>query len=185
MPDFYPAFLNLKGRPCLVVGGGDTANEKAKALLACGAALTVVAPAISPELLGMDVEVHLRRYRSSDLEGFYLAVAATSDAEVNREVFANAEARSIFCNVPDVPSSCSFILPAIHRRGPITVAVSTGGSSPALAQWLRDRFAEQIGFEHEHLAHELRRVRPWVKRNLHTYEERRKFFRRAVERGLE
>ncbi len=99
-------------------------------------------------------------------------------------MFSDANARRIFCNVEDVPELCTFILPALHRRGDITVAVSTGGASPALAQWLRDRFATQIGFEHEQLAGELRRVRPWVKKTFESYEERRDFFRDAVARAL-
>ena len=99
-------------------------------------------------------------------------------------VYADASERRIFCNVADVPDLCSFILPAIHRRGPITVAVSTGGASPALAQHLRDRFAAQVGFEHEQLAGELQRIRPWVKQNLHTYEERRDYFRERVAEAL-
>ncbi len=106
------------------------------------------------------------------------------DTAQGERVFADASARRVFCNVEDVPELCSFILPAIHRRGPIAVAVSTGGASPALAQWLRDSFAEQIGFEHEQLAHELRRIRPWVKANLHTYEERRDYFREQVAKAL-
>jgi siroheme synthase-like protein len=99
-------------------------------------------------------------------------------------VFADANARRVFCNVADVPELCSFILPAIHRRGPIALAVSTGGASPALAQRLRDELGAQIGPEHEELAHALRRLRPWVKRRYQTYEARRDFFRRAVERSL-
>ena len=107
-------------------------------------------------------------------------IAATSDEEVNRRVFDDAEDRNLFCNVADVPELCSFILPAVHRRGPIVVAVSTGGASPALAQVLRDRFASQVGEEHESLAVELRQLRPWVKENFETYEERRDFFRGRV-----
>jgi len=106
------------------------------------------------------------------------------DREQGQRVFADANERRVFCNVEDVPELCSFILPAIHRRGPITLAISTGGASPALAQRLRDDFGAQIGLEHEQLAHELQRLRPWVKQNLHTYEERRDFFRDAVERAL-
>jgi precorrin-2 dehydrogenase / sirohydrochlorin ferrochelatase len=121
-----------------------------------------------------------REYRSSDLEGRRLVIAATSDEEVNRRVFDDAEDRNLFCNVADVPELCSFILPAVHRRGPIVVAVSTGGASPALAQALRDRFALQVGEEHESLAFELRQLRPWVKENFETYEERRDFFRGRV-----
>src|SRR5207248_6045407 len=130
-----------------------------------GAVVTLVAP---------------HAYSASDLDGIWLVVAATSHDELNRRVYADASERRIFCNVADVPQLCSFILPALHRRGPITVAVSTGGASPALAQWLRDSFAGQVGFEHEQLANELQRIRPWVKENLHSYEERRDYFRERV-----
>jgi len=165
----YLACLDLAGRACLVVGEGAMAQEKVDGLAAAGAIVTRVAP---------------DSYRAADLDGRWLVVAATSDDELNHRVSEDARARRIFCNVADVPELCSFILPAIHRRGPIAVAVSTAGASPALAQWLRDRFAEQIGFEHEQLAAELQRIRPWVKQNLHTYEERRDYFRERVAEAL-
>ena len=158
----YVACLDLTGRRVLVVGD---APQKAQARRAAGADLVVV-DAYEPALL----------------EGAWLVVCV--DRAQGERVFADACARGIFCNVEDVPELCTFILPALHRRGPITVAVSTGGASPALAQWLRDRFAEQVGFEHEQLALELRRIRPWVKRNFHTYAERREYFRERVERAL-
>ena len=145
------------------------AQEKVDGLAAAGAVVTRVAP---------------DAYRASDLDHAWLVVVATSDDELNRRVSGDASERRIFCNVADVPHLCSFILPALHRRGPIAIAVSTGGASPALAQWLRDRFAAQIGFEHEQLAGELQRVRPWVKQNLHTYEERRDYFRERVAKAL-
>jgi siroheme synthase-like protein len=176
----YIACLDLDGRDCLVVGGGKVGHEKASGLLACGARVTVVAPEISDEVAALPVELVRREYQSSDLEGRRLVIAATSVEALNRRVFVDAEARNLFCNVADVPELCSFILPAVHRRGPVVVAVSTGGASPALAQTLRDRFASQIGPEHESLAHELRHLRPWAKENLPTYEERRDFFRNLV-----
>jgi siroheme synthase-like protein len=145
------------------------AREKVAGLAACGAVVGAVAP---------------DEYDASLLDDVWLVVAATSDDALNRRVFADANERRTFCNVADVPELCSFILPALHRRGPITVAVSTAGASPALAQWLRDRFAAQIGFEHEQLAGELRRIRPWVKQNLHSYEERRDYFRERVREAL-
>jgi siroheme synthase-like protein len=181
---YYVACLDLEGRRCLVVGGGRVALEKALALLACGAEVTVVAPQVADELAAQPVEVLAREYQVRDLDGRFLVVAATDDAAVNGAVSSDADRRNLLCNVADVPELCSFILPAVHRRGPITVAVSTGGASPALAQWLRDRFAAQIGFEHEQLAGELRRLRPWVKRNFATYEERRDWFREQVARAL-
>jgi precorrin-2 dehydrogenase/sirohydrochlorin ferrochelatase len=167
--DHYVACLDLSGRACLVVGSGAMAREKVDGLEGCGAEVTAVAPA---------------EYSAELLDDTWLVVAATSDEDLNRRIYADANERRIFCNVADVPELCSFILPALHRRGPITVAVSTAGASPALAQWLRDRFATQIGFEHEQLAAELRRIRPWVKQNLHTYEERRDYFRDRVTKAL-
>lgn len=180
----YIACLDLDGRDCLVVGAGSVGHEKASDLLDCGARVTVVAPAISDEVAALPVVLLRREYRASDLDGRRLVVAATSVEEVNRRVFADAEERNLFCNVADVPELCSFILPAVHRHGPVVVAVSTGGASPALAQWLRDRFAAQIGAQHESLAQELRLLRPWAKKNLGTYEERRDFFRRRVAEAL-
>lgn len=129
---------------------------------------------------GADVVV-AAEYDPVLLDDVWLVVVANGDGE---RVFADANERRILCNVADVPHLCSFILPALHRRGPITVAVSTAGASPALAQWLRDRFARQIGFEHEQLAGELQRIRPWVKQNLETYEERRDYFRERVAKAL-
>ena len=161
----YVACLDLAGKRCLVIGEGAIADEKTAALAACGAEV-VVAETYEPALL----------------DEVWLVVVA--DPKQGGRVYADATARNVFCNVADVPEQCSFILPALHRRGPITVAVSTGGASPALAQWLRDRFAVQVDFEHEQLAYELRRIRPWVKRNFHTYAERREYFRERVERAL-
>ena len=158
----YVACLDLTGRRCLIVGRSES---KVRALEAAGA-----------EVISVD------RYEPELLDDVWLVVVV--DVEQGERVFADASARRIFCNVEDVPELCTFILPALHRRGDITVAVSTAGASPALAQWLRDRFAAQIGFEHEQLANELQRLRPWVRQNLHTYDERRDFFRDAVAKAL-
>jgi len=184
MDDHYFACLDLNSRDCLVVGGGTVGHEKATGLLASGARVTVVAPEIADEVAALPVELLQREYSASDLDGRRLVIAATSVEEVNRRVFADAEERNIFCNVADVPELCSFILPAVHRQGPVVVAISTGGASPALAQHLRDQFASQIGEEHEALAHELRSRRPLAKENLDTYEERRDYFRELVAEAL-
>jgi len=182
--NYYMATLDLEGRSVLVVGGGTVAFEKVRGLLECGARVTVVAPEVVPELLCLPVEWLKRGYHSSDLRGRFLVVAATSSTPLNRRVFADAEARNVFCNVVDVPELCSLILPAVHREGPIAVAVSTGGASPALAQRIRDDVATLVGPEHADLAEELRALRPWAKENLATYEARRDFFRRRVEEAL-
>lgn len=161
-PQHYVACLDLAGKRVVVIGD---APHKVDALRTAGADV-LVAPTYEPSLL----------------DGTWLVVVV--DRAQGERVYADASTRRIFCNVEDVPELCSFILPALHRRGPITLAVSTGGASPALAQWLRDRFAAQIGFEHEQLAYELRRIRPWVKQNFHTYAERREYFRERVRKAL-
>ena len=185
MPDaYYMACIDLSGRSVLVVGGGRVALEKVDGLLMSAARVTVVAPQIVPELAARDVELIRREYRTEDLDDRFLVVAATSTSSVNRRVFREAEARSLLCNVVDVPELCSFILPAVHRQGPIAVAVSTGGASPALAQRLRDDIATVVRPEHAVLADQLRELRPWAKSHLPTYEARRDYFAALVEEAL-
>jgi precorrin-2 dehydrogenase / sirohydrochlorin ferrochelatase len=180
---FYMACLDLEGRSALVVGAGPVGLEKAAGLAECGAHVTVVAPEAVPEIGALGVRWLPRAYEPADLDGRFLVVAATSDEAVNRRVFADAEARGLLCNVADVPELCSFILPAVHREGPIAVAISTGGASPALAQLLRDRIAAQIGPETAALARRLAALRPWAKRRYPTYAARRDFFQRLVDRA--
>jgi precorrin-2 dehydrogenase/sirohydrochlorin ferrochelatase len=181
---YYMACLDLDGRSVLVVGGGSVAHEKVRGLIESGARVTVVAPEAVPELLSLPVEWLPRGYHSSDLHDRFLVVAATSSTPLSRRVFADAEARNVFCNVVDVPELCSVILPAVHRQGPIAVAVSTGGASPALAQRIRDDVAALVGPQHADLAERLRELRPWAKRNLPSYEARRDYFQRLVQEAL-
>jgi siroheme synthase-like protein len=181
---YYMACLDLRGRSVLVVGGGRIALEKVGGLIDCGATVTVVAPQIVSELEQLPIELTRRAYRTEDLDGRFLVVAATSTPSVNRRVFRDAEARSMLCNVVDVPELCSFILPAVHREDPIAVAISTGGASPALAQRLRDEVAKVVRPEHAALAVRLRAERPWAKAHLPTYEARRDYFAALVEEAL-
>jgi siroheme synthase-like protein len=178
------ACLDLTGRSCLVVGGGRVGHEKARGLLECGARVTVVAPEIAPELLDLPVEWKQSRYAQWDLDGRWLVVAATPDRAVNRQVYEDAERFGVFCNVADDPELCSLILPAVHRVDPIAVAVSTGGASPALAQRIRRDIAAIVTPEHADLARRLRALRPWARRQLPTYEERRDYFEDLVTRSL-
>jgi len=178
------ACLDLTGRSVLVVGGGPIALEKIEGLLAAGAAVTVVAPQIVPELVDLDLTLIRRGYRTEDLEGKFLVVAATSTTSVNRRVFRDAETLTLLCNVVDVPELCSFILPAVHRHEPIAIAVSTGGASPALAQHLRDQIATVVRPEHAELANRLRELRPWAKSHFATYEERKAYFAGLVAQEL-
>jgi siroheme synthase-like protein len=181
---YYMACLDLEGRNCLVVGGGSVGLEKAKGLLDTGAIVTVVAPQIEPELQLLPVRWRRARYQPSDLDGNFLVIAATSVNSLNRRIYLDAEARSMLCNVVDTPEICSFILPAVYRRDPIAIAVSTGGASPALAKRLRDDLGDQIADEHVALANRLRDLRPWVRNHYHSYGERKEFFEAVVEDAL-
>ena len=181
---FYVACLKLTGRRCLVVGGGSIGLEKVEGLLAADASVHVIAPEACAGVRELaaagDIEWTQRRFQPGDLEGHFLAIAATSDTEVNIAVFDEAERRSMLCNVVDVPPLCSFILPAIVRQGPIAIAISTAGASPALAKRMKREIAAEFGPEFAELAGLLNDVRGWAKATLPTYDERKAFFEGIV-----
>ena len=181
---YYMACIDLRGRSVLVVGGGTVAVEKVHGLLDCEARVTVVAPRVDDELRRLPVRIERREFADGDLDGRLLVIAATDDREVNARVSRAAADRSLLCNVADDPELCSFILPAIVRRDPIVVGVSTGGASPALAQRIRSDIAELVGPEHAALAHRLAALRPWAKRELPSYEARRDYFQQVVAEAL-
>ncbi len=142
--DLYPVMLEVSGRACLVVGGGAVAARKARGLVGCGAEVTVIAPDLSEEMERLAPSlraVERRPYSPGDARGFRLVMTATGRPEVDGAVFADADAAGVWVNSADDRANCSFILPAVHREGPVTLSVSTGGTSPALASWLRTRLA--------------------------------------------
>lgn len=167
----YPVNLVLVGRRCVVVGGGTVAARKVRGLLAAGAEVTVVAPSIGAEIAASGATCEYRRYVSEDLSGAWLVVVATDDRSVNASVHADCEAAHVWVNAADDPSSCSFILPAVVRQGPVTVAVSTSGYSPALASWMRSHVEEQLGPEFAELAEMLREARSMLKEAGRSTEE--------------
>jgi precorrin-2 dehydrogenase/sirohydrochlorin ferrochelatase len=180
----YIACLRLSGRSCLVVGGGDVGLEKVEGLLACDADVTVVAPDLTPALRELvdegSVRWKRREYRAGDLEGRFLAIAATSDTDVNIAVYDEAERRAMLVNVVDVPPLCNFILPAIVRTGPLAIAISTAGASPALAKRMKREIAESFGDPYARLAVLLNDARGWAKATLPTYQDRKVFFESIV-----
>ena len=181
---FYIACLRLSGRRCLVVGGGDVGLEKVEGLLTCDAAVTLVAPQAHQELEALAAEGSItwerRAYEPGDLDGALLVIAATDDTEVNIAVHEDAEARAMLVNVVDVPPLCSFILPAIVRTGPLAIAISTAGASPALAKRMKREIAEQFGEHYARLAVLLNDARGWAKSTLPTFQERKEFFEAIV-----
>ncbi len=149
----FPMFVKLRGRLCVVVGGGQIAEAKIPGLLAAEAKIRVVAPEVTESLAARardgQIEWVHKTFEATDLAGAYLAVAATSDIAVNHEVFREAEARSILCNAVDDPDYCHFYYPSVVRRGALQIAISTEGLSPALAQRLRRELEAQFGPEYE------------------------------------
>src|SRR5271155_1140679 len=149
----FPISLKLRGRLCVVVGGGGIAESKIQSLLAAEAHVVVIAPEVTESVAGWvragQIEWQARALAAEDLCGAFLVVAATSSAQVNHEVFQLCEAEGILCNVVDDPEYCHFYYPAVVRRGALQIAISTEGQSPALAQRLRRELEAQFGPEYE------------------------------------
>jgi precorrin-2 dehydrogenase/sirohydrochlorin ferrochelatase len=162
VPKLFPMFLKLSGRPCLVVGAGTIAEGKIASLLEADATVRVVAPKATPQVSAWSEEKkiawHKRGYGSSDLEGMFLVIAATSSTSLHEQIFEDATRKGVLCNIVDVPLLCDFYYPAVVRRGALQIAISTAGQSPALAQRLRKELSEQFGPEYaawlEHLSAE-------------------------------
>ena len=177
---YYPIFADLRGRACVVAGGGLIAQRKALGLLASGAQVTIISPTLTKRLHALAREGSLahraRRIRASDLSGMWLAIAATDDEAVNALVARTARQRRIFANVVDQPARCSFIAPAIVKRGRLTVAISTGGASPSVAKRLRQEVSGTIGAGYPRLLTLLSRLRAPAKRQLPSYRARRRYF---------
>jgi siroheme synthase-like protein len=182
---FYIACLKLTGRRCLVVGGGEIGLEKVEGLLACDGQVTLIAPEAEPALAEYAREGSIRWERrayagAKDLEGVFIAIAATNDTDVNIAVYEDAERRAMLVNVVDVPPLCNFILPAIVRTGPLAIAISTAGASPALAKRMKREIEGRFGDSYARLAVLLNEARGWAKGTLATYQERKEFFEGIV-----
>jgi siroheme synthase-like protein len=181
---FYIACLKLGGRRCVVVGGGEIGLEKVEGLLACSGDVVLIAPDAVPELQELAAEGSIewvrRDYEPGDLEATFIAIAATDDTDVNIRIYEDAEKRAMLVNVVDVPPLCNFILPAIVRTGPLAIAISTAGASPALAKRIKREIADTYGDAHARLAELLNEARGWAKGTLPTYQDRKAFFEGIV-----
>ena len=159
MTTLFPMFVKLERRRCLVVGGGEIAQGKLEALLACGATVRLVAPEVTDAIAVWIRERRLswqaREFQPSDLEDAFLVIAATGVPSVSEAVFREAQNRGVLCNAVDEPERCHFYYPAVVRRGPLQIAISTGGLSPALAHRLRVELEEQFGPEYASWVSEL------------------------------
>ena len=164
---YYPMFLNISSKRCVVVGGGEVALRKVKTLLEHGANVEVISPEVCSQLNELaergEIRMFSRHFQPGDLDDALIAIAATDDGDTNREVVGEAREKAVLVNVVDEAESCDFIVPSYLRRGDITVAISTGGRSPALARKIRTRLEKDFGNEFAALAVLISEVRDEVK----------------------
>ena len=182
---FYIACLRLTGRRCLVVGGGPIGLEKVEGLLACEGDVTLIAPDAVDELRELAAEGSIRWEQREyagpqDLEGVFIVIASTDSTDINIRIYEDAERRAMLVNIVDVPPLCNFILPAIVRTGPVAIAISTAGASPALAKRMKRQIADEYGEPYAKLAILLNEARGWAKGTLPTYQDRKEFFESIV-----
>jgi precorrin-2 dehydrogenase/sirohydrochlorin ferrochelatase len=177
-PDYYPALLNLSNKKCVVVGGGKVAERKVASLVRCGAHVLVISPELTTALKKYKatgtIRHQSREYRRGDLKGSFLVIAATSDDRINREVSREAK---ILVNVADVPELANFVLPAVMRRGPLMIAVSTGGASPAMAAAIRMELELLYAREFESYLLFLGRLRKNIIKTVRDKKARERFFK--------
>lgn len=183
--NYYPAYLDLRGKKAVVVGGGKVAERKIFSLMDAGAEITVVSPSLTKRLSRAKAErsiSHLpRNYRKGDLRGSFIVIAATDSEEINSRVSMDAPA---LVNVVDVPSMCNFIAPSVVRRGSLTVAISTGGASPAMAKTLRKELENVYGSEFSGYLRFARQVRAEAFAGIVQKEKRERFLKGLASRKM-
>lgn len=177
MPRYYPIYLDVKGKRCVVVGGGEVAYRKALGLKEVGAEVVVIAPEFYKEL-GSERGVTLLRqkYSGECLAGAFLVIAATDDKEVNQKVWEDACRHGLLVNVVDQPGLCNFIVPSVVNRGELQISISTGGASPALAKRIRQELEDLFGPEYSGLIQLLSKLRPLVISSVKEEGKRRQVF---------
>ena len=167
MPSYYPAYLDVRDRHCVVFGGGAVAEGKIAQLREAGAKVTVVSPEVTPTILKAAGQGQVnwleRKYQSGDVQGAFLVIATTNARAVNEAIFQEAEEAGVLVNVADVPAQCSFIAPSVVNRGAVTVAISTGGASPALARKFREELTASPVMDWADLTRILSQARGQVK----------------------
>jgi precorrin-2 dehydrogenase/sirohydrochlorin ferrochelatase len=165
---FYPMFLKISGKRCVVVGGGGVALRKVRALLEHGASVEVISPDPCPELIELEgrgeIDILHRQYQLGDLQGALIAIAATDSSDINQQVIKEARSKATLVNAADDLENSDFILPSYLRRGDMTIAISTAGRSPALARKIRTGLEKEFGDEYASLVRLIGEVRAEVRR---------------------
>lgn len=187
MQTLFPMFVKLESRPCLIVGPGRVGESKIQGLLASRAVIHVVGRRATPQVRKWartgKISWTAREFQAADLDGVFLVVVATSSAELNDRVWQEARRRGVLCNVVDDPARCDFYYPAVVRRGPLQIAISTAGNSPALAQRLRRQLEKQFGPEYEAWVEELGKARQELFSRAMDPEHRRRLLHELASKG--
>jgi precorrin-2 dehydrogenase/sirohydrochlorin ferrochelatase len=185
---YYPVFIDIIDKSCLVVGGGQVGTRKVLTLLDCGARVTVVSAAVTPELQALadqqKITLRLDNYRTADLDGMFLVIGATDDEFLNRKIHFDAERQHKLCNIADRPEACNFILPSVVNRGDLTIAISTAGKSPALAKHLRRKLQKSFGDEYAELLQIMGALRTKLLAQAHAPEEHKPLFEKLIRSDL-
>lgn len=183
---YFPFFIDLNMKKCVIIGGGEVALRKVEALLEFEASITVVAPCVCEGIQRLEgkINIHEREYQLIDIDEAFLVIAATSDTSLNTEIAKSCKARIIFVNVVDVPEECDFYFPAYIKQGEITVGITTSGSSPIMAGHLKKRMIEAIPDYYQGLVSSLGAHRELVKQRLQDVKARATAFKRLAEIGM-
>lgn len=178
---YYPVFLNLKNKGCVVVGGGKVAERKVLSLLKSGAEVTVISPELTKRLKKESLSGRIkhipRRYKKGDLKNAFLVIAATDSNEINEKVSEDAPH---LINVVDVPSLCNFIVPSVVKRGPLTIAISTSGVSPSMAKTIRKELEKLYGPEFARYLNSLKKIRIKAMAEIKDKKERERFLKKLA-----
>jgi len=185
---YYPLFLDITNRHCVVIGGGKVAERKVLRLLNCGARVTVISPHLTVALEALyragKIEVLRQTYDPTLLKGAFLAIAATCDSEINEQIFRDSRHENVLVNIVDDPKRCDFILPSILERGNLSIAISTAGKSPTLARKIRQELAEKFGPEYATLLEILGNIRERYRELEPDEQKRRKTYGRLLDSDL-
>lgn len=185
---FFPVFLDINDRNCLVIGGGSVGTRKALALVESGANVTVISPTVTDTLRSLarrgTINLKTRTYCPADMEGMFLVFGATNQETLNRQINQDAERLNMLCNIADRPAVCNFILPATVKRGDLVIAISTSGKSPAFAKELRKHLETQFGDEYATLLTLMGRIRSLLLKEKHAPEEHKPIFNQIIQSGI-
>ncbi|HBR17460.1 MAG: hypothetical protein A3G39_09260 [Deltaproteobacteria bacterium RIFCSPLOWO2_12_FULL_43_16] len=185
---YYPIFLDIKGKSCVVIGGGNVAERKVLSLLDAGAKVLVISPKLTPALKKLANKKKIgycpKAYEKGNLKGFFLAYSATNDQKVNRDVFNEAKRQGVLLNVVDVPELCNFIVPSVVERGDLLIAISTSGKSPAMAKKIRQQLEKGFGKEYAVFLDIMGKIRDKVLTRSKESDKNKRLFERLVNSPL-